>query len=134
MTKVNLNNEPNEIITGNDNIVIAKYLDGIDGGRSLDVTGYPLTVIKAGVPAITDGTGTYKPMPMNEDKTAFGTLPDGYSYAGIIRGTIRVAKPFAAIMTRGRVNMAAAPYAYDTILTALKVALPLVEFRKDEEA
>ena len=55
MTKVNLNNEPNEIITGNDNIVIAKYLDGIDGGRSLDVTGYPLKVIKAGVPAITDG-------------------------------------------------------------------------------
>ena len=45
MTKVNLNNEPNEIITGNDNIVIAKYLDGIDGGRSLDVTGYPLKVI-----------------------------------------------------------------------------------------
>ena len=35
MTKVNLNNEPNEIITGNDNIVIAKYLDGIDGGRPL---------------------------------------------------------------------------------------------------
>lgn len=64
MTKVNLNNEPNEIITGNDNIVIAKYLDGIDGGRSLDVTGYPLKVIKAGVPAITDGAGTYKPMPL----------------------------------------------------------------------
>ena len=40
MTKVNLNNEPNEIITGDDNIVIAKYLDGIEGGRSLDVTGY----------------------------------------------------------------------------------------------
>ena len=67
MTKVNLNNEPNEIITGNDNIVIAKYLDGIDGGRSLDVTGYPLKVIKAGVPAITDGAGTYKPMPLNAE-------------------------------------------------------------------
>ena len=34
------------IITGNDNIVIAKYLDGIDGGRSLDVTGYPLKIIE----------------------------------------------------------------------------------------
>lgn len=134
MTKVNLNNEPNDIITGDDNIVIAKYLDGIDGGRSLDVTGYPLTVIKAGVPAITDGIGTYKPMPMNADSTAFGTLPEGYSYAGIIKGTIRTAKPFAAIMTRGRVNMVAAPYAYDSILTALKTALPFVEFRKDEEA
>lgn len=48
MTKVDLNNERNEIITGDDNIVIAKYLDGIEGGRSLDVTGYPLNVIKAG--------------------------------------------------------------------------------------
>ena len=134
MTKVNLNNEPNDIITGDDNIVIAKYLDGIDGGRSLDVAGYPLTVIKAGIPAITDGAGTYKPMPMSADKTSFGELPEGYSYAGIIRGTIRTAKPFATIMTRGRVNMAAAPYAYDSILTALKAALPLVEFRKDEEA
>lgn len=134
MTKVNLNNEPNEIITGDDNIVIAKYLDGIDGGRSLDVTGYPLTVIKAGVPAITDGAGTYKPMPMNAEGTAFGTLPESYYYAGIIKGTISAKKPFAAIMTRGRVNLAAAPYAYDTILSALKIALPLVEFRKDEEA
>lgn len=133
MTKVNLNNEPNEIITGDDNIVIAKYLDGIDGGRSLDVTGYPLAVIKAGIPAITDGAGTYKPMPMNVEGTAFGALPDGYSYAGIIKGTISAKKPFAAIMTRGRVNPAAAPYAYDTILAALKAALPLVEFRKDEE-
>lgn len=134
MTKVNLNNEPNEIITGDDNIVIAKYLDGIDGGRSLDVTGYPLTVIKAGVPAITDGAGTYKPMPMNTGGTAFDVLPAGFSYSGIIKGTIRANKPFAAIMTRGRVNMAAAPFAYDTIIVALKAALPLIEFRKDEEA
>lgn len=134
MTKVNLNNEPNEIITGDDNIVIAKYLDGIEDGRSLDVTGYPLTVIKAGVPAITDGAGTYKPMPMSSEGTAFDALPEGYSYAGIIKGTIRTTKPFATIMTRGRVNLAAAPYAYDTILTALKAALPLVEFRKDEES
>ena len=80
MTKVNLNNEPNEIITGDDNIVIAKYLDGIEGGRSLDVTGYSLNVIKAGVPAITDGSWTDKPIPVNEDNTAFGTLPDVYCY------------------------------------------------------
>lgn len=132
--KLSLKKRPNDIITGDDNIVIAKYLDGIDGGRSLDVTGYPLTVIKAGVPAITDGAGTYKPMPMNAGGMAFEALPEGYSYAGIIKGTISTKKPFAAIMTRGRVNMAAAPYAYDSILTALKAALPLVEFRKDEEA
>lgn len=134
MTKVDLNNERNEIITGDDNIVIAKYLDGIEGGRSLDVTGYPLNVIKAGVPAITDGAGTYKPMPLNAEGTAFAALPEGHSYAGIIKGTIRTKKPFTAIMTRGRVNVAAAPYAYDSILEALKAALPLVEFRKDEEA
>lgn len=134
MTKVDLNNERNDIITGDDNIVIAKYLDGIEGGRSLDVTGYPLNVIKAGVPAITDGAGTYKPMPLNAEGTAFAALPEGHSYAGIIKGTIRTKKPFAAIMTRGRVNVAAAPYAYDSILQALKAALPLIEFRKDEEA
>lgn len=73
-------------------------------------------------------------MPLNAEGTAFAALPEGYSYAGIIKGTIRTAKPFAAIMTRGRVNPAAAPYPYNAILDALKAALPLVEFRKDEEA
>lgn len=35
--KLSLKKRPNDIITGDDNIVIAKYLDGIDGGRSLDM-------------------------------------------------------------------------------------------------
>ena len=48
MTVVNLVNEPQGVITGNDNIVIVNYFDGIRGGRSLDLTGYTEKFVKAG--------------------------------------------------------------------------------------
>ena len=45
MALADLRNETTEIITGNDNIVIVNHFDGIRGGRTLDVTGYPHSVI-----------------------------------------------------------------------------------------
>ena len=59
------NQNREQIVFGKDSIVIQKYFSGIKGGRSLDVAAdFPLDVIHAGHVIITDGAGTYKPMPI----------------------------------------------------------------------
>ena len=137
----NLTNPSKEIITSNDNIVIKKYIDGYEGGRTLDTTGYTPAVIKAGHLVIVD-TATkkiFKPMPITEEvvetvptgNIIYAALPGGYKYAGIVAATKTTDRPFVGILTQGTVNPAAAPYPMDTILSAVKTALPLIEFRED---
>jgi hypothetical protein len=67
------------------------------------------------------------------DPTAvsYGSLPGGHTYAGILRASILTKKPMAGIMTQGTVNPAATPFAMDSILSAVKSALPLIDFRED---
>jgi len=62
---------------------------------------------------------------------AYGSLPASHTYAGILINTVLTAKPFAGIMVRGTVNPAAAPYSMTSILSAVKTALPLIDFRED---
>ena len=132
MATINVVNEKKQIIFGDDSIVIQKYISGIKGGRVLDTDGYIDAVIKAGHVIITDGKGVYKPMPISGG--AYGTLPSGFSYAGVLYRSILTAKPSASIMTWGEVNSVAAPYAMDSILEAFKEACPHIDFIKDEEA
>jgi hypothetical protein len=63
---VNLINDADTIIdTSKDNVVIVDVFASIRGGRSLDVTGFPENVIKAGHVIIQEtATGTLKPMPL----------------------------------------------------------------------
>ena len=111
------------VTTGNDAIVIVLNLETIPGGRTLDTTGFAPLVINAGHVIIEEtATGELKPLPVS------GTLPASHTYKGILVSTILTAKPFAAIMVRGTVNQAAAPY---TIATAVKTALPLIRFTQD---
>jgi hypothetical protein len=214
MAVVDLTNEPQEVITGNDNIVIVDVINSIRGGRSLDATGFKPEVIKAGHVIIQDTTGTkdYKPMPVTEDgaiatlgaitggngytagtyngvaltggsgsgatanitvsssnvvttvaiasggsgykagdiltapvtggsgfsvpvatvsNAAYAALPTNHTYAGILIASILTKKPFAGILVRGTVNPAAAPYPMTSILSAVKAALPLIDFRED---
>lgn len=143
-------NEREQVSFGNDSIVIQKFIAGIKGGRILTVdAGYPLDVILAGHVIITDGAGTYKPMPLVQ-KTGeggapvtdadgkpvheYGALPEGHSYAGVLYRSLRAKKPAASIMTNGQVNSEAVPYGMDSILEAFRAACPLIEFIKDEEA
>ena len=126
---VDLVNEKNTVVFGNDSIVIQKFLAGIKGGRALDVTGFSPEVINAGHVIITDGNGVYKPMPVSE--SAYATLPDGYSYAGILVNSILTSRPAAAIMTIGQVNESALPY---EVPADFKTACPHIEFIKDEES
>lgn len=132
MATLDLTNNGTKIVFGNDSVVIQKYISGIKGGRVLDTTGFADAVIKAGHVIITDGKGNYKPMPVSGN--AYGTLPSGYSYAGVLYRSILTAKPSASIMTNGEVNSVAIPYPMTAILTAFKEACPQVVFIKDEEA
>lgn len=131
MAVVNLINEPQEVITGNDNIVIVDVFQSIRGGRALDVTGYTPETIKAGHVIIKDNNNEYKPMPLISDGTAYSTLPADHTYAGILIATIPTKKAVASILVRGTVNPAAAPYPMTDILDAVKTALPLIDFRED---
>ncbi len=135
MATANLMNEPQEVLTGYDNIVIVDNFQSIRGGRTLDVTGFAPEVIKAGHVIIQEtATKEYKPMPVNltdVDNPVYAALPEGHTYAGILIASILTKKPFAGIMVRGTVNHAAAPYPMTSILTAVKAALPLIDFRED---
>jgi hypothetical protein len=217
----NLTNEGEQIVTGNDSIVIVDNFQSIRGGRTLDVTGFLPKVIPAGHVIIKEtATGNYKPMPATDEAAdgvatvdtlvagtgytngtyenvplsggtgsgvlatvvvaltvvssvtitkagsgyvvndtltvpaayaggtattdatvdvatlsttaaAYGALPAGHTYAGILIASILTAKPFAGIMVRGTVNPAATTYSMTSILTAVKAALPLIDFRQD---
>lgn len=132
MAVANLNDERQEVITGNDNIVIVDNFQSIRGGRTLDVTDYPKDVLNAGHVIVKEtANNEYKPMPLNEDGDAYAALPEGHVYAGILINTIRKKRPFAGIMVRGTVNPAAAPFPMTGILAAVKTALPLIDFRED---
>lgn len=128
----NMMGEKEIIHFGNDNIVIRDSFETIRGGRSLDVTGYPLPNVYAGhVVIVEDSTKTYKPFPVNNDGTAYGSLPAGHTIAGILRATIPTKKAFAAIVVRGSVNPAASVIPMDGILSSVKASLPLITFFED---
>ena len=120
-----------QIVFGEDSVVIQKYISGIKGGRTLDVTGFAASVIKAGHVIIVKN-GTYAPMPV--EGNAYAALPEGAAYAGVLYRSIPAAKPAASIVTWGEVNSVAVPYPMNAILTAFKTACPHIDFIKDEEA
>lgn len=153
MAKLDLSaNNKKQIIFPKDGIIIQKFIAGIKGGRTLVVENYPVTVIFSGTPVITDGNGTYKPMPLVAKTTTeggqtvpvldedgnpvyeLGSLPSGYAYAGILYKSILASKPAASIMTIGQVNEAALYYPITSIKSAFLTACPHIEFIKDEEA
>jgi hypothetical protein len=136
MAVADLTNEPQDVIIGNDNIVIVDILQSIRGGRTLDTTGFKPEVIQAGHVIIqaTTGNKDYKPMPVdttNPENPVYAALPANHTYAGILIASILTKKPFAGILVRGTVNPATAPYPMSGILAAVKTALPLIDFRED---
>ncbi len=82
MAIADLTNPKEDLITGNDNIVIVDNFQSIRGGRTLDVTGYPNNVLHAGHVIIKDADGEYKPMPITGDGSivSLGTIVAGSEY------------------------------------------------------
>ncbi len=82
MAIINLQNESQNVITGNDNIVIIDNLQSVRGGRSLDMTGYPHDFLHAGHVIIKDAAEEYKPMPITGEGSivSLGTIVPGTLY------------------------------------------------------
>ena len=127
-----LNNDEKLMHEGMDSIVIRQYIAGIKNGKTLDVTGFAPDVIKAGHVIIRDTVNdVYKPMPLNDGATAYGSLPANHEYAGVLVGSILKKHPVAGIMYAGEVNDAASPFSVDSIKSAMKTALPMLVFKHD---
>ena len=127
-----LNNEEKMLHEGMDSIVIRQFIAGIKNGKVLDVTGFAPDAIKAGHVVIYDTVNdVYKPMPLNDGGTAYGSLPANHEYAGVLVGTILKKHPVAGIMYAGEVNDVASPYSVDSIKSAMKTALPQLVFKHD---
>jgi hypothetical protein len=122
-TVANLARESQQISNANDSIVIVNALGDIPGGRTLDMTGFTAPVRAGHV--IIEVSGVYKPMPVNSGGTAYGTLPSGGNYVGVLRYSVDSTDPRAAIVTIGQVNQAACQYAPTS---AMKTALPRIEW------
>lgn len=117
---------------GCDPIVIRHYEYGVQGGKVLNTDGYSEEFIRAGHVVIKNNTtGAYKPMPLNEEKTGYASLPAGHTYVGVVVATIPTAEPFAGILTSGEVNDVASPYPVDAIKSAFLAAVPTIRFDHD---
>ena len=128
MAVTNLVNDPVGVDTTLDSITIRKDIAGIIGGASLDVTGFTPAAIKSGHVVIKEtATGVYKPMPIAGD--AYAALPAGHTIEGVVRASTLTAKPMVGILYNGEVNEATSPY---PVTTAIKTALTLIKFAKDE--
>jgi len=128
----NLNNDEKILHEGMDSIVIRQFIAGIKNGKTLDVTGFTPDVINAGHVIIRDTVNdVYKPMPLNDGGTAYGSLPANHEYAGVLVGTILKKRPLAGIMYAGEVNDVASPFSVDSIKSAIVTALPQLVFKHD---
>lgn len=126
MATVNLNKKLDGFDAGLDSVIIANYIEGIPGGRALDVAGFPDTVISAGHVVIRDGNGSYKPMPVTGG--AYDALPDGHTIEGVTVSTVTTDEASVSIMFRGSVNKAASRY---PVTPEIIAALPLIRFTQD---
>jgi hypothetical protein len=114
---------------GVDAVTIAHYIEGIPGGRSLDVTGFAPSVIMAGHVVVKEtATGTYKPMPVNGAGEEYAALPAGHTIEGVVVSSVTSDEAMVGIMVRGSVNANASPY---PVTAAIKAALPLIRFTQD---
>lgn len=143
-----------KIIFGNDSVVIKKHISDIEGGRTLDVAGYPVNNILAGSVVIKLANGNYAPMPLKaltetvegaseptpvldedgEQKYGYDALPDGAKYVGVVYRSISKSNPQASIMFDGVVNEACLPYEISAIKEAFLKAVPHIVFMQDEVA
>ena len=138
---------------GYDSIVIKKHISDIEGGRTLDMTGYPLDVLFAAHVILskvdaTSGEKTYLPMPIkvkqeggkdviDEDGNkvyVYDSKPEGTAFEGVLYRSILSEKPAASILIDGIVNDKVMKFELGEIADGFKAACPHIIFNHDEEA
>lgn len=128
MPEANMNISESKVVTDKDNIVIIKALTDIPGGRTLDVSGLPsgMEVLKAGhIIVKTTATGVHKPLGLTGSPIAYASKDAGDEFVGVLKASILVSDPRAAIVTSGQINAAASPY---PVTDTIKNGLPRIEF------
>lgn len=125
----NINLSKERIVFGKDSIVVQKYIAGIPGGRTLDVTGVTESHINAGHVIARKADGTYYPLGVKDG--AYVALPENNTYAGVLVSSVSVKDPEAAILIEGVVNKAVLPY---PLPAAFLTAFPTIVHVQDEEA
>lgn len=131
MAIADLVNEGWEMDTSWDDIVIVKHIEGIPGGRTLNVEDVTEEVIKAGHIIIEDDN-TKELKPLKIDGENYESLPAEHSYQGILYKTILTKRPLAPVMVRGTVNEKAAQnYGLPEYPGDAKTALSLIRFTED---
>ena len=128
MPEANMNISESKVVTDKDNIVIIKALTDIPGGRTLDVSGLPsgMEVLKAGhIIVKTTATGVHKPLGLTGSPLAYNSKDAGDEFVGVLKASILVSDPRAAIVTSGQINAAASPY---PVTDTIKNGLPRIEF------
>jgi hypothetical protein len=129
VTNLNLKADITGFDAGLDSVTIVNYIEGVAGGRSLDVSGFAPKAIRAGHVVIKEtASGVYKPMPVNAAGDAYDALPAGHSIAGVVVASVITEEAMVGIMVRGSVNEVASPYA---VTAEIKGALPLIRFVQD---
>lgn len=87
-----------------DGIAIKHYVHGLEGGRVLDMTGYPDDYVHEGHGVILDGSD-YKPQPVDGSEHA--------KLVGVVRSTTRKSVPSTGVMTQGTINNAVLKYPFN---------------------
>ena len=129
MATTNLGRVTEQIDTSLDGIVIVRCLGDIPGGRTLDVSGLDasVTTLAAGHVIVKTAKGEYKPLGVSNK--AYAAVRADEKVVGVLRHSILVRDPRAAILTMGQVNAAAAEKAVGApYTTAITSALPRIEF------
>lgn len=125
----NLGLKTNEINDTLDSIVIVNALGDLPGGRTLDVSGVVAgtTVIAAGHVIVKTTDGAYKPLGISSG--AYAAIGPTETAVGILKASVLVSDPRAAIVTIGQINSAAAAKAVGAPYTdAIKKVLPHIQF------
>jgi hypothetical protein len=116
-----------------DDVIVVQSIALLPGGMSLDITDWTKTddsqTIPGGWILIQNTTDkTVKPLPQSTTGT-WDSLPSGYQYLGILRNTMSLIDPRAAILVNGVVNGEALQTATGApITTDIKTALPHIQF------
>lgn len=145
------NHGKEQLLFGNDSIVIQKFVSGIVGGRTLDLSEWKDSTVPAGCVIVKKGEN-YMPMPVvaltetvgeeqtpvvdadGNQKYGYASLPEGATYAGMLYRTILKSDAQASIMIDGVVNEECLPYDISAIKSAFLAAVPHIIFVKDEIA
>lgn len=115
-----------------DSVVIRRKIATKTGGATLNVN--PAEYDEKNIPAghlviYNSSTGVYKPLGVLNG--ALQSIPNGYTYYGVVISTTPVSKPFAGVLINGVVNYKAMKYDITSILSAVKSALPHIQFIED---